>query len=136
MLTHDQLAHFREQGYLVIGHAVPPDLFESLRQATARVTARTRQGDWPHNRDAGDGDIWGVSHLLHPDLGESIFARYMAAPEVLEVGRSARGSPRQKSTPTCCIGGSIIPQRTCLSRNFRTRRIAHNTDLTAKKRKL
>ena len=48
-----------------------------LRAATARVTARTRAGEWPHKRRASDDDIWGVSHLLHPELAEPIFAEYM-----------------------------------------------------------
>ena len=64
MLSHQQLEHFTAQGYLFIDNAVSADLFDPLRQATARVTARTRRGDWPYKCDAGNGDIWGVSHPL------------------------------------------------------------------------
>jgi len=94
MLSQQQLEHFAAQGYLLIDSAVSPDLFDPLRQATARVTARTRRGEWPYKRDAGDGDIWGVSHLLHPDLGEEVFARYMATPEVLDVAADLLSVPR------------------------------------------
>ena len=96
MLTREQRQHFKEQGYLIIDHAVPADLFEPLRQATARVTARTRQGRWPYKRDAGNADIWGVSHLLHPDLAEPVFARYMATPVVLDTVADLLGISREE----------------------------------------
>ncbi len=55
---------------------------ETLRDAAARTTALARAGRWPHIRTvgkqfppwpstAGDGGIWGVQHLLHPDLPDS-----------------------------------------------------------------
>lgn len=84
MLTHVQLQHFKDQGYLIIDNAVPKGMLKPLREATDRVTKKTRQGVWPYKRDAGGGDIWGVSHLLHPELDEPIFAEYMASPEVID----------------------------------------------------
>jgi ectoine hydroxylase-related dioxygenase (phytanoyl-CoA dioxygenase family) len=84
-LTSEQIQHFYTEGYVVVENAVEPDMLRPLREAAARVVAKTRSGAWPYKRDAGDGDIWGVSHLLHPDLGEPIFAEYVASPPVLEV---------------------------------------------------
>src|SRR5437868_3910285 len=68
-LSPVQLEQFTHDGYLVIEDAVEPPLLEPLRAAAGRVTQKTRSGEWPHNGDAGDGDIWGVNHLLHPNLG-------------------------------------------------------------------
>ncbi|MBI4530360.1 MAG: phytanoyl-CoA dioxygenase family protein [Candidatus Latescibacteria bacterium] len=85
MLTESQIQRFKEQGYLIIDNAIPDGMLEPLREATGRVTEKTRRGEWPYKRDAGDGDIWGVSHLLHLDLCEPVFAEYIASPVVIDV---------------------------------------------------
>lgn len=92
-LSPAQLEQFHDQGYVIIEQAVEPALLEPLRAATARVTERTRVGEWPHKRRAGDDDIWGVSHLLHPELDEPIFAEYMASAPVLDVAAGLLGTP-------------------------------------------
>lgn len=94
MLTAEQIRQFHTKGYILIEHAVEPSLLEPLRAAADRVTERTRRGDWPHKREAPDGDIWGVQHLLHPDLDEPVFADYMATDPVLEVARDLLGEVR------------------------------------------
>lgn len=85
MLTSSQLQQYRDQGYVLIDPAVPKGMLTPLRAAAARITERTRSGDWPHKRAAGDDDIWGVGHLLHPGVGEPVFAEYMASSIVIEV---------------------------------------------------
>ena len=80
-----QIRDYENSGYTMIDNAIPEGLLEPLRQATARVTEKTRKGEWPHKRRAGEDDIWGVSHLLHPDLGEPIFAEYIASPVVIDI---------------------------------------------------
>ncbi len=85
MLDADQLRQYHQEGYVLINGAVPPPLLEPLRQAAQRATDRTRSGDWPHRRSAGDDDIWGIGHLLHPDLAEPAFAQYMASDIVIDV---------------------------------------------------
>lgn len=87
MITPQQLTHFREQGYVIV-EGVAPGMLSELREASERVVARARRGEWPHVRTCGEGDIWGVSSLLNPDLGESVFARYLAAPQVLDTCRA------------------------------------------------
>lgn len=87
MLTDAQRDQFETEGYILIEDAVEPRLLEPLRAAADRVTERTRRGEWSHRRDAPDGDIWGVQHLLHPGLGEPVFAEYMATDAVLKVAR-------------------------------------------------
>ncbi|HET6387324.1 MAG TPA: phytanoyl-CoA dioxygenase family protein [Armatimonadota bacterium] len=85
MLSTSEREQFTEQGYVIVEAAVEPGLMTPLREAAARIADRTRRGDWPHFRAVGDGDVWGVQHLLHPDLGEPVFADYMASNPVLEV---------------------------------------------------
>jgi ectoine hydroxylase-related dioxygenase (phytanoyl-CoA dioxygenase family) len=84
-LTSAELEQFTNNGYVVVEGAVEPHLLEPLRAAAARVTGKTRSGEWPHNGDAGDGDIWGVNHLLHPDLSEPVFAQWLASDPVLDI---------------------------------------------------
>ena len=93
MLTRSPQEQFQREGYVVVDHAVEPGLLEPLREAAGRVIARTRSADWPHRRDVpgSGGDIWGLSHLLHPDLGEPVFAEYMASGPVLDVCRDLLG---------------------------------------------
>src|SRR5947209_7346647 len=94
MLSSAQLQQFQDEGYVVVDEAIEPEMLAPLRAATARVTEHTRAGAWPHKRRAGEEDIWGVSHLLHPELAEPIFADYMASPPVLEVAADLLGTPR------------------------------------------
>jgi ectoine hydroxylase-related dioxygenase (phytanoyl-CoA dioxygenase family) len=93
MLTEAQRQQFHDDGYVIIDEAVEPAMLEPLRAATGRVTERTRAGEWPHKRGAPDNDIWGVSHLLHPDLDAPIFADYMASAPVLDVAADLLDTP-------------------------------------------
>jgi hypothetical protein len=100
MLTPYQIQHYKTQGYVLIDPAVPAGMLTPLRAAAGRLTERTRRGEWPHKRRAGEDDIWGVSHLLHPDVGEPVFGAYMASPVVLEVVADLLGvSPEPGDTP-------------------------------------
>jgi hypothetical protein len=91
MLSDRQIQQFLEEGYVILDDAVEPRLMGPLREAAARVTERTRAGGWPYKRGIEGGDIWGIHHLLHPDLGEPAFAEYMATDAVLEVARDLLG---------------------------------------------
>lgn len=78
--SHDHA--LREQlatdGYVVIPEALSITEVEALRKVCAQSISLARQGKWPHirtlpkqfppwTRDASQG-IWGVQHLLHPDM--------------------------------------------------------------------
>ena len=68
-----------------------------LREACERVIARARKGPddpsrWKYVRAVGKQfppfpadreDIWGVQHLLHPDLHEPIFLDWYTSPQLL-----------------------------------------------------
>lgn len=65
-------------GFVVIPSTLTPTELAALRTACAEVTQQAREGKWPYVRtlfkqfppwstDASNG-IWGVQHLLHPDM--------------------------------------------------------------------
>ena len=85
-LSKSQLkATYEDQGYVLVPDLIPPDLLPSLRAACDRVVTKTRAGAWPHRRTVGkqfppfddtNPDSWGVQHVMHPELGEPVFARW------------------------------------------------------------
>jgi ectoine hydroxylase-related dioxygenase (phytanoyl-CoA dioxygenase family) len=99
MISPRALERFHEEGYCVVDVPIPPALLSELRRAADAVTERTQAGGWPHRRNwpykhfKGKNDFWGVSHLLHPDLGEPAFARYVAQPAVLAAAADLLGCP-------------------------------------------
>lgn len=84
-MADDIKSLYDKQGYVVIPGLIPTDLDRPLREAAERVIAKTRSGAWLHRRTVGkqfppfddpNPDSWGVQHLMHPDLGEPIFAEW------------------------------------------------------------
>ena len=82
---------FERDGFVIIDDLISPDLFEELKAACDRVVAKTRSGAWPHRRvvgkqfppyDSDNPDSWGVQHVMHPDLGEPVFAKWYASDEL------------------------------------------------------
>ncbi|KAI9459012.1 hypothetical protein HD554DRAFT_2207045 [Boletus coccyginus] len=78
-------ATYDDQGYVLVPNLIPPDLLPTLRMACDRAVAKTRTGAWPHRRTVGkqfppfgdsNPDSWGVQHVMHPALGEPVFARW------------------------------------------------------------
>jgi hypothetical protein len=76
---------YDEQGFVVIPGLVTDSDFPKLELACEHVTNLTRTGKWPHRRTVGkqfppfdneNPDSWGVQHIMHPDLGEPIFAQW------------------------------------------------------------
>jgi hypothetical protein len=105
MISPSAIGRYREDGYCVVDVDVPPALLGDLRRAADAVVEKTRAGAWPHRRNwpykhfKGKNDFWGVSHLLHPGLGEPAFARYLALRQVLDDVRALLGlSPEQAAS--------------------------------------
>lgn len=85
MLSKEQLRDYCDLGFCIVDEGCPPAMLEPLREATARVIAKSRALEWPNPRwcrrqDGGpiegrpnSDDIWGASDLLHPALAEPIF---------------------------------------------------------------
>ncbi|KAF2816606.1 uncharacterized protein BDZ99DRAFT_407572 [Mytilinidion resinicola] len=90
------LTSLERDGFVILPSFIPPSTLEALRAAGARTTALARSGAWPHIRtlpkqfppwpaDASAG-IWGVQHLLHPDLPDHLlFASSYFSPPLLAV---------------------------------------------------
>lgn len=79
---------FQKDGFVIVHGLVSEREFTELQTACERVVDRTRSGGWPHRRvvgkqfppfDSDNLDSWGVQHVMHPDLGEPIFARWYAS---------------------------------------------------------
>ena len=96
---------YDEQGYVIVPGLIPTELDKPLREATERVIARTRAGKWPYRRTVGkqfppydddNPDSWGVQHLMHPDLGESIFAEWYTSGPLVQTVCSLLGCDEDK----------------------------------------
>ena len=93
MIAEDIKSLFDKQGYVIVHDLTPTDLDRPIREATERVIAKTRSGEWPHRRTVGkqfppynndSPDSWGVQHLMHPDLGEPIFAEWYTSDPLIQ----------------------------------------------------
>lgn len=74
---HDEI---EQNGFTVVRNFLLPQEIEKYTKASEALVQYARDGNWPHVRTRGkqfppwpknfSPDIWGVSGLLHPDLGE------------------------------------------------------------------
>ncbi|EPS36463.1 hypothetical protein H072_10043 [Dactylellina haptotyla CBS 200.50] len=76
------LKAFERDGFVIVDNVLPPDLFEAAKKACEAAVEKGREGEWPHRRIVGKAfppwppsgpDIWGIQHLMHPDLGLPLF---------------------------------------------------------------
>lgn len=73
-------AELAKNGYVILKSIFPPSHLDALRTAATHTASAARTGAWPHVRVVGkqfppwdpaealEEGIWGVQHLLHPDL--------------------------------------------------------------------
>lgn len=85
---------YEEQGFVIVPDLVPADSRVALEEACERAIARTRSGSWTLRRTVGrqfppygddDPDSWGVQHVMHPDLGEPVFAQWYTSDALIDV---------------------------------------------------
>ena len=86
---------YDEQGYVVVQNLIAESEFATLQDACARVVEKTRQAQWMHRRTVGkqfppfdvkkDVDVWGVQHVLHPELGEGAFFKWYTSDNLVQV---------------------------------------------------
>ncbi|KAL3467916.1 hypothetical protein BJX64DRAFT_125184 [Aspergillus heterothallicus] len=103
------LASLQKNGFVVIPSLLSPEEISSLRATATIATTRARTGSWPHFRTvpkqfppwpstpppASEGGIWGVQHLLHPDMpGRTEFAKFYFSDKVLDVAGQLMGISR------------------------------------------
>lgn len=92
------LASLRRDGFVVVRNIVTPQQLNDLRAASKQVEALARSGEWPHVRTVGkqfppwqfnpEKGIWGVQHLLSPDLpGHEIFTELYFSEQILSIVR-------------------------------------------------
>lgn len=91
---------FHEQGFAIVPALIPASLLSPLRAASERAITRTRSGEWTHRRTVGrqfppyghdNPDSWGVQHVMHPDLGEKVFAEWYTSDALVGAVRDLLG---------------------------------------------
>lgn len=105
----DELSSFREHyhthGYVVVPSLISDHLLPLLREAADHIVDLSRSGKWDNVRvvgkpfppwDAKDKeDIWGVQNVMHPDLGQKVFAEWYGSEGMLEVSRALMGCEQE-----------------------------------------
>ena len=97
------LDSLRRDGFVKIPSMLPPRLLLAMKASCKYTTDRARNGQWPYVRTVpkqyppwqewkpGD-NIWGVQHLLHPDMNvRDTFAELYFSDEVLGVVKELVG---------------------------------------------
>ncbi|KAI9762768.1 MAG: hypothetical protein M4579_000120 [Chaenotheca gracillima] len=94
------LQALQRDGFVRIPSLLTAAQVASLREPALHATGVTRAGKWPHFRTvpkqfppwpttappASEGGIWGVQHLLHPDMpGRQEFAKFYFSDAVLAI---------------------------------------------------
>lgn len=90
------LADLERDGFVVVKSIVSKEKLETLRVASTKVTELARNGQWPHIRTVGkqfppwgtsvEDGIWGVQHLMNPELpGSAIFTELYFSEEILSI---------------------------------------------------
>ncbi|KAI9930349.1 hypothetical protein ASPWEDRAFT_108220 [Aspergillus wentii DTO 134E9] len=100
------LDDLQRDGFVRIPSLLSPPEIAHLRAIATKATTLTRTGGWPHFRTvpkqfppwpttappASEGGIWGVQHLLHPQMpGRADFARLYFSEKILAVAGELMG---------------------------------------------
>lgn len=100
------LEALQRDGYVVVRNLLTPTEVTEYRKAATTATTHTRTGNWPHFRTvpkqfppwpttappASEGGIWGVQHLLHPEIpGRASFAKCYFSEKILSVAEELLG---------------------------------------------
>lgn len=92
------LSKLAQDGYVVVKAIVDHDKLEALRASSSKATSLARRGAWPHVRTVGkqfppwdpsvEKGIWGVQHLMNPELPDSdLFTSLYFSEEILSIVR-------------------------------------------------
>ncbi|RMD43597.1 hypothetical protein DV735_g1507, partial [Chaetothyriales sp. CBS 134920] len=98
--AHPNLDALQRDGFVVIRNLLTPDQVQHYRSVATAATTNARRGGWPHFRTvpkqfppwpstpppASEGGIWGVQHLLHPEMaGRQSFAECYFSESILKI---------------------------------------------------
>ncbi|KAK6532049.1 hypothetical protein TWF694_003212 [Orbilia ellipsospora] len=118
------LAGFERDGFVIIDDVLPPALFEAAKQACEEAVEKGRKGEWPHRRIVGKAfppwpaagpDIWGIQHLMHPDLGLPLFKQIYTNPKLLSTACAILGVQSPESLQLELFNLLINPHTTPFS---------------------
>ncbi|KAG6176239.1 hypothetical protein E4U27_005366 [Claviceps purpurea] len=90
----DLLSALDRDGFVVIRNIISEPQLAALRQASHKAEQLSRSGQWPHIRTVGkqfppwdfspEHGIWGIQHLMHPELpGHDIFTQQYFSEDIL-----------------------------------------------------
>jgi hypothetical protein len=92
---------YDKQGYVVVQNLIAASEFATLQDACARIVEKTRQALWMHRRTVGkqfppfdvkkDVDVWGIQHVMHPELGEAAFLKWYTSDNLVQVAAELLG---------------------------------------------
>ncbi|KAF8631664.1 hypothetical protein AX17_005065 [Amanita inopinata Kibby_2008] len=93
--------HYDEEGYVIVPSLIPPLEFAPLKEACERVIDKARRAEWMQRRTVGrqfppfgdekDADVWGVQHVMHPDLSEDVFVKWYMGERLVAVAKELLG---------------------------------------------
>jgi hypothetical protein len=98
------LANLQRDGFVIVPSLLPYHLLVALQAASKYTTERARLGKWPSVRTVPkqyppwkpfqpSDNIWGVQHLLHPDMWvRDVFAEVYFSDPVLNVVKELLGN--------------------------------------------
>lgn len=113
MSTTPNLDALKRDGFVVIRNLLTPNEVSQYRTIATAATTRARSGGWPYFRTvpkqfppwpttpppASEGGIWGVQHLLHPEMeGRDSFARCYFSENILRVAEELLSVDNTTST--------------------------------------
>ncbi len=102
LMATPKLTDLSRDGYVVIRSVLDPSELTDLRSACDQVTALARAGQWPYLRtlpkqfppwpsDPSKG-IWGVQHLLHPEIPfHELFSKHYFSNAVIDIVKELLG---------------------------------------------
>ncbi|CAG8010675.1 unnamed protein product [Penicillium olsonii] len=108
------LEPLQRDGFVVVRNLLTPEEVTHYRQIATEATTLTRAGTWPHFRTvpkqfppwpsnpppASEGGIWGVQHLLHPEMpGRAAFASCYFSASILAVAEELMGTNSRDNEP-------------------------------------
>ncbi|KAJ5697915.1 hypothetical protein N7488_011599 [Penicillium malachiteum] len=100
MTATPHLDALQRDGFVVVRNLLSPSEISHYHTLATKATTKTRAGNWPHFRTvpkqfppwpstpppASEGGIWGVQHLLHPDMEDrQSFAQCYFSSSILKV---------------------------------------------------
>ncbi|KAK3191148.1 Protein N-terminal and lysine N-methyltransferase efm7 [Lecanicillium sp. MT-2017a] len=92
------LEALKQDGFIVIKNIVSDAKLQELRETSLKIEKLARAGEWPYIRTVGDPfppwtfspekGIWGVQHLMNPDLpGHDLYTSLYFSEEILAIAR-------------------------------------------------